>query len=184
MLLSNSVNRYGLVAQLLHWSVVALLVVQFLLAEAADELPTGIEKLAMLARHKSVGITILFIAVLRLAWRLFDRQPAPLPSMPAWQRLAAATTHWGMYVLLFAMPLSGWMMSSAENYPVSWFGLVQIPDLVMPSESLGEILHEVHEVLAGTLLFLVGLHVLAALKHHFVDRDGLLWRMLPWGGRD
>jgi cytochrome b561 len=183
MPLSNSANRYGLVAQLLHWSVVLLLIVQFLLAEAADELPLGIDKLAMLARHKSVGITILGVAFLRLAWRLIDRPPA-LPPMPAWQRAAAAATHWGMYVILFAMPLSGWMMSSAANYPVSWFGLVQLPDLVMPSESLEEILHEVHEVLAGTLLFLVGVHVLAAFKHQFVDRDGLITRMLPWGGRD
>ena len=183
MPLSNSTNRYGLVAQLLHWSVVLLLIVQFLLAEAADELPLGIEKLAMLARHKSVGITILRVAFLRLAWRLIDRPPA-LPPMPAWQRVAAAATHWGMYAILFAMPLSGWMMSSAANYPVSWFGWVQLPDLVMPSESLEEILHEIHEVLAGTLLFLVGLHVLAALKHQFVDRDGLISRMLPWGGRD
>lgn len=182
MSLSNSTHRYGIIAQLLHWSVVALLLVQFLLAEAADELPEGAEKLAMLARHRSVGVTILLIALLRLAWRLIDRPPAPLP-MPAWQRIAAATTHWGLYLILFAMPLSGWMMSSAENSPVSWFGLVQLPDLVMPSESLGDFLHEVHEVLAGTLLFLVGLHVLAALKHQFIDRDGLLTRMLPWGGR-
>jgi cytochrome b561 len=183
MPLSNSTHRYGIIAQLLHWSVVALLLVQFLLAEAADELPDGVEQLSMLARHKSVGVTILLVALLRLAWRLIDRPPAP-PPMPAWQRIAAATTHWGMYLILFAMPLSGWMMSSAENYPVSWFGLVQLPDLVMPSEQLGDLLHDVHEVLAGTLLFLVGLHVLAALKHQFVDRDGLLTRMLPWGGRD
>jgi cytochrome b561 len=183
MPLSNSANRYGIVAQLLHWSVVVLLIAQFILAEAAEELPLGVEKLAMLARHKSVGITILGLAFLRIVLRLADRPPPP-PPMPAWQRLAAATSHWAMYAILFALPLSGWMMSSAANYPVSWFGLVQMPDLVVPSESLQEILHEVHEVLAGALLFLVGLHVLAALKHQFVDRDGLITRMLPWGGRD
>jgi cytochrome b561 len=182
MSMTNTTNRYGPVAQLLHWSVVVLLATQFLLAEAADELPVGLEKLVMLARHKSVGITILGIACVRLAWRLLNKPPAP-PPMPAWQRLAAAVTHWGMYAVLFAMPLSGWMMSSAENYPVSWFGLLQLPDLVAPSESLGDVLHDIHEVLAGTLLFLVGLHVLAALKHQFIDRDGLLMRMLPWGGR-
>ena len=183
MPLSNSANRYGIVAQLLHWSVVVLLIAQFILAEAAEELPLGVEKLAMLARHKSVGITILGLAFLRIVLRLADRPPPP-PPMSAWQRLAAATSHWAMYAILFAMPLSGWMMSSAANYPVSWFGLVQLPDLVVPSESLQEVLHEIHEVLAGTLLFLVGLHVLAALKHQFVDRDGLITRMLPWGGRD
>ena len=81
------------------------------------------------------------------------------------------------------MPLTGWMMSSSAGYPVAWFGFFQLPDLVMPSESLEEILHEVHETLATGLLVLAGVHVLAALKHQFVDRDGLMSRMLPWGGR-
>jgi cytochrome b561 len=86
-------------------------------------------------------------------------------------------------VLLFALPLTGWMTSSSDGHPVSWFGLFHLPDLVMPSESLEDILHEVHEALATGLLVLAGVHVLAALKHQFVDRDGLMARMLPWGGR-
>ncbi len=180
MPLTNSAERYGLVPQLLHWLVVLLLVLQFFLAELADDLPDGLDKLVMLARHKSVGITILTLAALRLAWRLVDRPP-PLPAMPGWQRIAAHLTHWGLYALLFAMPLTGWMMSSAANYPVSWFGLLQLPDLVGPSHDLHEALEEVHEVLAGTLLAVVAVHVLAALKHQFLDRDGLLSRMLPWG---
>jgi len=179
----NSTVRYGVVAQLLHWSVVVLLIVQFLLAEIADEMPEGAGKLSILADHRSVGITLLAVAILRLIWRLVDRPPS-MPPMPAWQRVAAVTTHWGLYFVLLAMPLSGWMMSSAEDAPVSWFGLVRVHDFVMPSESLADLLHEAHEVLAGTLLFLVGLHVLAALKHQFVDRDGLLTRMLPWGKGD
>ena len=181
MALTNSAQRYGLVPQLLHWLVVLLLALQFLLAELADELPDGLEKLAMLSRHKSVGITLLGLAVLRVAWRLLDRPP-PLPAaMPGWQRIAARLTHWALYALLFAMPVTGWMMSSAANYPVSWFGLVQLPDLVGTSHDLHEALEEVHETLAGALLVLVAVHVLAALKHQFVDRDGLLSRMLPWG---
>jgi cytochrome b561 len=182
MALTNSAQRYGLGPQLLHWLVVLLLALQFLLAELADELPDGLEKLAMLSRHKSVGITILGFAALRVAWRLLDRPP-PLPAaMPGWQRIAAHFSHWALYALLFAMPLTGWMMSSAANYPVSWFGLVQLPDLVGTSHDLHETLEEVHETLAGALLVLVAVHVLAALKHQFVDRDGLLSRMLPWGG--
>jgi len=183
MPLTNTATRYGLVPQFLHWIVVILVVTQYVLAEAADELPLGIEKLAMLARHKSVGITILLVALVRIAWRLFDRPP-PAPPMPAWQRRASMLVHWGLYALLFALPLTGWMMSSAANYPVSWFGLVQLPDLVMPSEELKEVLEEVHEGLFVALVSLAGLHVLAALKHQFVDRDGLLSRMLPWGGKD
>jgi cytochrome b561 len=181
MPLTNSATRYGLVPQFLHWLVVVLIVVQYLLAESADELPAGLEKLTTLARHKSLGITIMLIALARIGWRLFDRPPPP-PPMPRWQRVAAAATHWGLYALLLALPLTGWMMSSAANYPVSWFGLVQLPDLVMPSKALQDLMHEVHEVLFGALLALAGLHLLAALKHQFVDRDGLLTRMLPWGG--
>lgn len=183
MPLTNTDRRYGLVPQLLHWIVVALVIVQYVLAEAADELPLGMEKLAVITRHKSVGITILLVALVRVGWRLFDRPPAP-PPMPAWQRTAATLSHWGLYALLFALPLTGWMMSSAANYPVSWFGLVQLPDLVMPSQGLQEAMKEVHEGLFVALLSLSGLHVLAALKHQFVDRDGLLMRMLPWRGQD
>lgn len=180
MALTNSDHRYGSIAQLLHWLVVALLILQFSLAALADDLPDGLEKLALLSRHKSVGITILAVATLRVAWRVLDRPPPP-PPMPRWQRVAASINHWGLYALLFAMPLSGWVMSSAANYPVSWFGLFQLPDLVGTSHELHELLEEVHEALAAVLLALIGLHVLAALKHQFFDRDGLLARMLPWG---
>jgi cytochrome b561 len=174
----NSAVRYGAVAQTLHWVVVGLLIVQVTLGKIADELPLGLEKLAILARHKSFGITILGLAVIRLAWRWIDRPP-PLPPMPRWQHFAAQLNHWALYALLFAMPLTGWMMSSASNYPVSWFGLVQLPDFVAPDRSLKEQLEDTHEVLAKFLIALALLHVAAALKHQFVDRDGLLWRMLP-----
>jgi cytochrome b561 len=179
MPLTNTATRYGLVPQFLHWLVVILLIVQFLLAYAAEDLPLGVDKLAVLARHKSFGLTIFALAVLRVGWRIFDRPPPP-PPMPGWKRMAALLTHWGMYAVLFALPLTGWTMSSAANYPVSWFGLIQLPDLVATSDSLHETLHDIHEVLADTLLILAGLHVLAALKHQFIDRDGLLLRMLPW----
>lgn len=182
MAITNTNTRYGLVPQLLHWLVLVLLIAQFLLAEAAEDAPEGAAQLATLAWHKSVGITILLLAFIRIAWRLFDRPP-PSPPQPRWQAAAATSVHWALYALLFALPLTGWMMSSADGHAVSWFGFARLPDLVMPSESLEEILHEVHETLATTLLVLAGIHLLAALKHQFVDRDGLMWRMLPWGSR-
>lgn len=175
----NTDQRYGYIAQILHWAIVALLIVQVTLAKIAEGLPLGLEKLATLARHKSVGITILGLAVLRLAWRLFNRPP-PLPPMPRWQASAARLNHWALYALLFAMPVTGWLMSSASNYPVSWFGLAQLPDLVAPDPALKERLETVHEALARVLIALALLHVAAALKHQFVDRNGLLHRMLPW----
>ncbi|HEY5559369.1 MAG TPA: cytochrome b [Steroidobacteraceae bacterium] len=178
----NTAVRYGFVAQGLHWVIAGLLIVQVTLGKIADDLPLGLDKLALTARHKSVGITILALAAIRLAWRLIDRPPAP-PPMPRWQFVASRLTHAAFYVLLFAMPLSGWLMSSASNYPVSWFGLVQLPDFVRPDEGLEHLLEEVHETLAKVLITLAILHVAAALKHQFIDRDGLLTRMLPWRAR-
>jgi cytochrome b561 len=174
----NSSLRYGFVAQTLHWTVVGLLIVQVTLGKIADGLPLGLEKLAILARHKSFGITILGLAIVRLAWRWIDRPP-PLPPMPRWQHLAANLNHWALYALLFAMPLSGWMMSSASNFPVSWFGLAQLPDLVGPDREIKNQFQDLHHLFAWFLYALVGLHVAAAFKHQFVDRDGLLFRMIP-----
>jgi cytochrome b561 len=178
----NIPARYGAVAQTLHWVIVGLLCIQFTLAMIADDLPNGLEKLITLARHKSVGITILGLAILRLAWRFHDRPP-PLQPMPRWQSIAARISHAALYALLFAMPLTGWMMSSASNYPVSWFGFVQLPDLVAPDHALKEALLEVHETLSVILIALASLHILAALKHQFLNRDGLMFRMLPWRPR-
>lgn len=180
--LRNTPERYGSVAQALHWVVVLLLIGQVAVGKIAHEMPDGFDKLVLLARHKSVGITILALAALRLAWRLVDRPPAP-PPMPRWQFVASRATHWGLYALLFAMPLTGWMMSSASNYPVSWFGLVQLPDFVAPDRDLKHTMEEIHETLAKALIALALLHVAAALKHQFVNRDGLVWRMLPWRAR-
>jgi cytochrome b561 len=170
--------RYGPVAQFLHWAVLALLVVQVTLGLIADELPAGFERLVMMSRHKSLGITILGIAVLRLLWRFIDRPPAP-PPMPRWQEVAARVTHWSLYVLLFALPITGWLTSSAANRPVSWWGLVQLPDFVAPDEGRKEFFEEAHELLVNVLYVLVAVHVAAVLKHQFLDRNDLMRRMLP-----
>lgn len=174
----NTSVRYGLVAQFLHWGIVVLLIVQVTLGKIADGLPIGLERLAMMARHKSFGITILGLAVVRLAWRWIDRPPPP-PPMPRWQDIAARLNHWALYALLFALPLSGWLMSSASNRPVSWFGLAQLPDFIAPDPALREWFHDLHHYFIWALYALVGLHVAAALKHQFLDRDSLLLRMLP-----
>jgi cytochrome b561 len=179
MNIKNDHNRYGAIAQLFHWAIVALIITQFVLANKADALPLGPAKIATLATHKSVGMTIFGLAILRLIWRWLN----PVPSMPAttptWQRLVAHATHWALYVLIFVTPLAGWLMSSARNFPVSWFGVFTLPDLVEPSTATYEFFHEAHEILAATLFFVALLHALAALKHHFIDRDNVLRRMLP-----
>ncbi len=181
MPIRNTLARWGSVAQLLHWAIVVLIVTQFVLAYTSQSLPLGMAKLAMLARHKSWGITILALAIIRLVWRLVNRQSPPLPNtLKLWERLAAHVTHYGLYILLFAMPITGWAMSSARQFPVSWFSLVQLPDFVAPNRPLYDVLHSVHMWLSWTLIAIAVLHIGAALKHHFVLRDDVLRRMLPF----
>jgi cytochrome b561 len=180
MAIRNTPARWGAVAQFLHWLIVVLIIVQVVLASIADELPLGSRKLGMLARHKSVGITILALAVIRLAWRWMNSTP-PLPdTLKPYERVLARFTHAALYVLLFAMPLSGWTMSSARGFPVSWFGFIQLPDLVPKSKPLFEFLLQTHDVLAIMLGLVVLLHVAAALKHHVIHKDDVLRRMLPF----
>jgi cytochrome b561 len=179
MQLRNTTVRWGSVAQFLHWLIVALIVTQVILALAASE-RHGMAKLAMLARHKSVGITILMLALVRLVWRLVNPTP-PLPStLKPYERLLARFTHAALYVLIFAMPITGWIMSSARGFPVSWFSLVQLPDLVAKNRPLYEAMLKTHGALALTLGAVAALHLLAALKHHFVLKDTVLRRMLPF----
>jgi cytochrome b561 len=178
--LRNTTARWGIVAQSLHWIVVALVITQIVLARIAHELPLGLEKLAFLARHKSVGITILGLAVIRLLWRWMNPTPALPDTLKPYERVLARVTHAGLYTLLFAMPITGWIMSSARNFPVSWFGLVQLPDFVAPNRALYDAMHETHETLALLLVLTALLHIAAALKHHFVLKDDVLRRMLPF----
>ncbi|HEX2494989.1 MAG TPA: cytochrome b [Steroidobacter sp.] len=184
MQLKNDSVRYGAVAQLFHWVIVALIITQFFLANKADALPIGAAKLATLARHKSVGITILGLAILRLLWRLLGTAPAPPQTAARWQKVAARASHFMLYALLLVIPVLGWLMSSARNFPVSWFGLVTLPDLIEPNRAAYDFFHKAHQLAAGLLFVIALVHAGAALKHHFIDRDDVLRRMLPaWGQR-
>lgn len=172
--------RYGAVAQLLHWTIAVLILIQFVLFWLEDDLPLGAHKLALIARHKSFGMTVLMLAVVRVVWRLTHRPP-PLPAtMSPLQQRAAHAGHASLYVLLFAMPITGWLQSSAKNYSVSWFGLFTWPDLIGKNEATFKLLHETHEFLSDALAVVVGMHVAAALVHHFWKHDGVLLRMLPF----
>jgi cytochrome b561 len=146
----------------------------------ADSL-SGPAKIAPLALHKSLGITVLALAIIRLVWRWLN----PVPStdhLATWERVLARLSHVALYALIFAMPLTGWMMSSARNFPVSWFNLVQLPDLVRPGRGTYELMHDLHGALFAALAGVALLHVAGALKHHFIDRNDVLKRMLPFGG--
>ena len=181
MSIRNTRERWGSLSQFLHWLIVALIALQAALGLTGLLLPLSLEKLAVLARHKSIGITILGLATLRLLWRWLNPTP-PLPSnLKPHERFLAHFTHAALYVLLFAMPLTGWMMSSARGFPVSWFNLYQLPDLVPKSESIYDTMVTTHAALAIALALTVVLHIAAALKHHFVLKDDTLRRMLPFG---
>ena len=180
MTIRNTTARWGHVSQFLHWLIVVLLIAQVTLASIADDLPLGMKKLAMLARHKSVGITILGLAVLRLLWRWMNPTPALPNTLKPYERVLASLTHAGLYIILFAMPLSGWIMSSARGFPVSWFGFIQLPDPVAKNKAIYDAMLETHETLAWVLYAIVTVHVLAALKHHFMLKDHVLKRMLPF----
>src|SRR5215475_14803925 len=155
MTIRNTTARWSAVAQLLNWAIVVLIIVQVTLASIADDLPLGMKKLAMLARHKSVGITILGLAVLRLLWRWMNPTPALPNTLKPYERVLATVTHAGLYIVLFAMPLSGWMMTSARGFPVSWFGFFQLPDFVPKNEALYNAMKDTHHVLAAVLYAIV-----------------------------
>ena len=139
-------------------------------------LPLSPFKLRLYAYHKWLGVTAFALLLPRIAWRS-RHAPPPLPAMPAWEQAAAHANHLLLYILMVAVPLSGWLMSSAKGVTTVYLGLWPLPDALVKNEALGSLLEAMHRLLNYALLGLVSLHVAAALKHHFIDRDGLLGRM-------
>ena len=175
----NTPERYGAVAQLLHWTVVALVITQFVLGFTVAGMPISLQRLMILARHKSIGMTILALVILRLLWRLFSPAPALPAGMPSMQKLGAHASHVLLYGLLIAMPIVGWITSSASHLTVTWFGWFAFPNLVRPDPGLAKLAKATHAAMAWVLLATASLHALAALWHHFVQKDSVLLRMLP-----
>lgn len=175
--------RYSPVAIVLHWVLALAILGLFGVGLYMAELPFSPWRLKLYNWHKWAGVTLLALSAARLLWRWTHRPPA-LPvaieqAMPAWQRVAHHATHHGLYVLFFAVPLLGWAYSSAAGFPIVWFGQIALPDFVAKNKELADLLKPLHELAAWALVGLAGLHIGAALKHHWIDRDGLLNRMLP-----
>ncbi len=171
-------SRYDGVAQSLHWVTAVLIFTAFGVGLWMVDLPL-FQRLRTVSLHKSIGVTIFLVVLVRLAWRWTHPAPALPDSMPVWERRAANTAHWLLYALMVAVPVSGWLMSGALGVATVPFGLARLPDLIERNRELGETLKTVHFVLNKSLLALIALHVAAALKHFFSDRDGVLQRMLP-----
>ncbi len=170
---------YTRTAKSLHWLVAVLIVANLGLGLTMVGMP-GITptKLRYFNWHKWVGVTVFGLVVLRIAWRLWHRPPALPDSMPRWERRAAATSHAALYVLMFALPLSGYFYSLAVGFPVVYLGLFPLPVLIEADPALKEPLVALHHALAWAMLVLLLVHVGAALKHRFVDHDDVLQRML------
>jgi cytochrome b561 len=183
-------RRYSAGAILLHWTIAALVVTNIVLGLQAEDLK-GLALFNLLQWHKSFGVTVLVLSVARLAWRLVN-PPPPYPAhMPAWEKAAAAATHWGFYILMIGLPLTGWILVSASplNIPtllykaIPWPFIGPVHDLPLGQrKGVEDLMGEVHETLARAMALLLILHVAAALKHHFRDRDLVFWRMAPLPG--
>jgi cytochrome b561 len=180
--LANSQLRYGLVAVVLHWGMAALLIVLTFLGLYMDRLPDvgfDTDKITLILVHKALGMLALFVVLLRLAWRLRSALPQLVDGLPDWQQVAARFVHLMFYALMLALPVTGWLMSSAGGYPVPFFNLFDVPDLIGVDDSLFRTLIDVHHWLAYALILFFVLHAAAALRHHFEQRDDTLRRMLP-----
>ncbi|WOX05942.1 cytochrome b [Microbulbifer pacificus] len=183
--LTNTYQRYGLVAIVLHWLMAVLLIALIALGLYMSGLPDvgfNKQKLLLIFYHKEYGILALGFVTLRLAWRIGNALPALAEGLPDWQKIAARFVHLSFYALMFALPVSGWLMSSAAGIPVFFFGF-RLPDFIAKNENLFQMLIEVHKWLGYTLIGLILIHATAALRHHFLSRDDTLKKMLP-GMRD
>lgn len=177
--LANRSGRWGVVSQALHWATLVLLVWIAWLGLGMVDMPNTPAKIGTYALHKSLGLTLLALVAVRLAWRLHAGAPPPVAGTPRWQARIASLTHVALYGLMFAMPLSGWLFNSASGYPLQWFKWFNLPPLSGRDNTLAELAATLHEYGFWLLVTLVALHAAAALYHHVAQRDDTLTRMLP-----
>lgn len=179
MKLRNTTDRWGPVSQLLHWTIFLLIAAIAVLGLYMVDLPGNPQKIRLYSLHKSLGLTALVLVAVRLAWRAFAGAPRPVAGTPSWQERVATLSHAAMYVLMFALPLTGWVLNSAAGYPLQWFGLFNLPRIVATNQVLRELAESLHENAFWLLLALVIVHAGAAFHHHLFRHDTTLTRMLP-----
>ena len=172
-------TAYTRTAVSLHWMIAGLIGVALVMGWVMTGMGISPLKLKVYNWHKWVGITVLWLAALRILWRTTHAPPDMVP-MPAWQRIAAHSLHGVLYLLMLALPFSGWIYSNAAGVPIVYLRLLPLPNLVMKDKALADSWRDVHETLGWLLVAVLVVHLLAALKHHFIDEDDTLHRMLPW----
>ncbi len=176
MELSNTEDEYGLVAKAFHWLIAVMIIGLLPMGLFMSGMDNSPLKFEIFALHKSFGLLVFFLGLGRIVWRFVSPPPDHLETHEHWEVTLASAAHFWLYVCIIGMPLSGWLMSNAAEFPVPFFGL-QMPQLIGKNEELGGIFGQTHEILAYTLLFVLGLHVAGALKHHVIDKDETLQRM-------
>ena len=183
MRLRNTSANWGSIAKLFHWLIALFIIGNMVLGYWAEGLSLSPTKVEAFYWHKTIGLTVLWLAVLRLLWRVTNPTPRLPGDMAGWERALAHASHFLLYTLMIAMPLSGWIINSAANFPIDLYGFLPVPDLVpadMNESAIEEVAKIVHYYLFIAICVLLGLHVAGALKHHFVNGDGVLKRMLPF----
>ncbi|MEO7052221.1 MAG: cytochrome b [Rhodanobacter sp.] len=180
MTLRSNDQQWSSVSKFFHWTIALAILGNGIFGLLMDLSSSPMQKLNWLALHKSIGLTVLALVLLRILWRWGDRRPAEQPG-PAWQMLAARLVHAVLYVVIVAIPLTGWWFNSVSGKPLQWFKLFNLPALTAKNDAVRDFAHGVHEYLFWFLLLVLLVHVGAALKHHVFDNDNVLRRMLPFG---
>jgi cytochrome b561 len=177
-MLKNTIDSYGSVTKTLHWLIAVLIIGMLVFGFFLEDIPKPLRG-EMIGLHKSIGLTILLLIILRLIWRYINPVPMLPMTVPLWEQIAARLVHLLFYLFLILMPLSGWIMSSLGGHPVLFWGLLNWTLPVTPNESLGNFFFNVHAVIAWIIIGLLVLHIGAAIKHHFIEKNHVLRRMLP-----
>lgn len=180
MEVKNSKNKYGLVSIFFHWVIALLIIFELILGIYMVDLPLGLQKVMLYGWHKEFGTLVLMLVSLRVAWRISNVVPLLPSHMLSWQKLGARIVHFLLYVFMVAMPMTGWLLSSAAGFPISFFGFFILPEILSPNDDLRFLFAEAHKWLGYGFIALIGLHIAAAFHHYFVYRDNILKRMLPW----
>jgi cytochrome b561 len=178
-LLKNTETEYGTVTKTFHWGIALLVICLLAVGLVMGELPKTPSTFQIYNLHKSLGITVLALMIGRICWHIVNHRPHAVETLKPWEKISAAGVHYSLYVLLVAMPITGWLMSSAAGRAVNVFGLFTLPDLVAKDESAAHTYRERHEQIGYLIMIVLALHIAAALKHYFIDKDRVLKRMLP-----
>lgn len=176
-MLRNTNSSYGLLMKCFHWLAASLVVFMLILGLGMQYVHENNLRSQLYSFHKSLGIIVIALAALWVIWAAISTKPTYVDTMPKWQRIAAYSVHGLLYISIIVMPMSGWIMSSAYGYPPQFFGLFTLPNLLPVNAGIAKTASDIHEVVAWSIVILLSLHILAALKHQFIEKDNILKRM-------